>query len=85
MFQLDGAHPVWRSYASHTITGMSCVKGSSQLTVHLHSLVAAAAAQQEAEAAAAAADADPALWTIHEVSGLSSRRLQSCVVVPQSF
>ncbi|KAF6263307.1 hypothetical protein COO60DRAFT_489530 [Scenedesmus sp. NREL 46B-D3] len=74
MFQLDGAHRVWRSYASHTITGMSCVKGSTQLTVHLQSPVAAAAAQQEAEAAAAAADADPALWTIHEAPGCKSLR-----------
>ncbi|WIA40903.1 hypothetical protein OEZ86_004563 [Tetradesmus obliquus] len=61
-FVLFGADPVLRAYANHTVTGMSGVRGSTQLTLHLQSPAAAAAAQQAAEAAAAAAETDPARW-----------------------
>ncbi|WIA40914.1 hypothetical protein OEZ86_004574 [Tetradesmus obliquus] len=67
-YTMSGADAVLRSYHNHTITGMSCAKGSTQLTLHLQSPAAAAAAQQVAEAAAAAAEADPARWQEHEGS-----------------
>ncbi|WIA20599.1 hypothetical protein OEZ85_004983 [Tetradesmus obliquus] len=68
-YTMSGADAVLRSYHNHTITGMSCAKGSTQLTLHLQSPAAAAAAQQVAEAAAAAAEADPTRWQEHEAPG----------------
>jgi hypothetical protein len=61
------AGPVLRSYLGHTVTGMSCARGSTRLTLHLQSPAAAAAAEQAAEAAAAAVEADPAAWKEHQV------------------
>ncbi|WIA40904.1 hypothetical protein OEZ86_004564 [Tetradesmus obliquus] len=68
-FHLVGAGPLLRRYDNHTVTGMSCVKGSTQLTLHLQPPAAAAAAKRAAEAAAAAAEADPARWQEHEKDG----------------
>ncbi|WIA40907.1 hypothetical protein OEZ86_004567 [Tetradesmus obliquus] len=78
-FSLVGAGLFLRRYAGHTITGMSGVRGSTQLTLHLQSpaaaaaaaaqqaAAAAAAAQQAAAAAAAAAEAGSACWQEHEL------------------
>jgi hypothetical protein len=71
MFQLSRSKGVLGRYLDHTITAMSGVKGSSQLTLHLQSPAAAAAAQQAAEAAAAAAEADTAQWSSHEVGAMA--------------
>ncbi|WIA40906.1 hypothetical protein OEZ86_004566 [Tetradesmus obliquus] len=65
-FVLLGAAPLLRHYPDHTLTGMSGVRGSTQLTLHLQPPAAAAAAQQAAAAAAAAAEADPTRWHEHE-------------------
>uniref|UniRef100_A0A383W8L1 Uncharacterized protein n=1 Tax=Tetradesmus obliquus TaxID=3088 RepID=A0A383W8L1_TETOB len=65
-FVLLGAAPLLRRFPHHTLTGMSGVRGSTQLTLHLQPPAAAAAAQQVAEAAAAAAEADPTRWQEHE-------------------
>uniref|UniRef100_A0A383W8V3 Uncharacterized protein n=1 Tax=Tetradesmus obliquus TaxID=3088 RepID=A0A383W8V3_TETOB len=77
-FSVDGADstpaadPVLQRYAGHTVTGMSGVRGSTQLTLHLQSPAAAAAAQQAAEAAAAAAEAVTTCWQDHEAPGGST-------------
>jgi hypothetical protein len=69
--KLSGAAVSLRSYAGHTVTGMSGANGSSQLMLHLQSPAAAAAAQQAAEAAAAAREAFPAAWQEHQVGGMA--------------
>jgi hypothetical protein len=69
-YRLESVHATLSSYANHIVTGMSGVRGSMQLTLHLQSPAAAAAAQQAAEAAAAAVEADPSVWTEHQVCGL---------------
>jgi hypothetical protein len=66
-YQLSGFPGRLSSYDGHTVTGMSAVPGSTQLTLHLQSPAAAAAAQQAAETAAAAVEADPAAWKEHQV------------------
>ncbi|WIA37455.1 hypothetical protein OEZ86_014372 [Tetradesmus obliquus] len=71
-FIMSAAEPVLQRYAGHTVTGMSGVRGSTQLTLHLQSPAAAAAAQQAAEAAAAAAEAVTTCWQDHEAPGGST-------------
>jgi hypothetical protein len=66
-YRLSQCHTFCSRYMDHTITAISVVKGSSQLTLHLQSPAAAAAAQQAAEAAAAAVEADTTLWHEHQV------------------
>jgi hypothetical protein len=66
-YALVGFGQALSSYAGHTVTGMSGVRGTTQLTLHLQSPAAAAAAQKTAEDAAAAAEADPSVWIGHQV------------------
>jgi hypothetical protein len=58
-----------QKYLGHTVTAMSHLLGSTQLTLHLQSPAAAAAAQQAAEEAAAAAEA-AATWQVYQVCHL---------------
>jgi hypothetical protein len=82
---LIGAGPFMSRYAGHTITGMSAVPGSTQLTLHLQSPAAAAAAQQAADAAAAAVEADPAAWKEHQVGGESITTARHACTVGNYF
>jgi hypothetical protein len=75
IFQLTGAMAALRSYAGHTVTGMSGVRGTTQLTLHLQSPAGAAAAQQAADAVAATAPAISS-WQEHRVSSSGALQLQ---------
>jgi hypothetical protein len=66
-FQLMRVSQLMSSFVNHRVTGMSCVRGSSQLTLHLQSPAAAAAALQRVEEAAAAAEANPSIWHEYQV------------------
>uniref|UniRef100_A0A383W7E3 Uncharacterized protein n=1 Tax=Tetradesmus obliquus TaxID=3088 RepID=A0A383W7E3_TETOB len=83
-FCLVGADAMMRRYANHTVIGMSGVRGSDQLTLHLQAPAAAAAAQQAAEAAAAAAEADPARWQEHDMRRLLSQAMSGTTRLPRA-
>jgi hypothetical protein len=63
---MTGGAAALRNYLGHTVTGMSYLARSMQLTLHLQSPAAAAAAQHAAEEAAAAEEAT-ATWQVHQV------------------
>jgi hypothetical protein len=56
-YWVKGASAALLNYLGHTVTAMSYLAGSTQLTLHLQSPAAAAAAQHAAEEAAAAMEA----------------------------
>jgi hypothetical protein len=57
MHCVTGCSAALHNYLGHTVTGMSYLASSMQLTLHLQSQSATAAAQQAAEQAAAAVEA----------------------------
>jgi hypothetical protein len=67
---VTGVAAALHNYLGHTVTAMSYVAGSTQLTLHLQSplaaAAAAAAAQHAAEQAAAAVDTADT-WQVHQV------------------
>lgn len=83
---MTGSQAALQHYLGHTITAMSCLAGSTQLTLHLQSPAAAAAAQDAADHAAAAVEA-AATWQVHQVRH-DPRKLHavtSVAIVPWSL
>jgi hypothetical protein len=68
-YYLIGGRSALHTYLGYTITAMSFQAGSTQLTLHLQSPLAAAAAEHAAEEAAAALEA-AATWQVHQVRQL---------------
>jgi hypothetical protein len=65
-YYVTGGTAALRKHVGYTLTALSYLAGSRQLTLHLQSPAAATAAQHAAEEAAAAAEV-AATWQVYQV------------------
>jgi hypothetical protein len=78
-YHLTGGSTALRNYLGLSVTAMSYLAGSTQLTLHLQSQPAAAAAQHAAAEAAAAVEA-ACIWQVHLVRHVSPLECYCCMV-----